>query len=57
MCNTNNSQYNTFSVRVTEDMQDMLSYLQEKKLLNQTATIRLAVAELYNAEKLKEKGD
>ena len=57
MGNTNNSQYNTFSVRVTEDMQDMLSYLQEKKLLNQTATIRLAVAELYNAEKLKEKGD
>lgn len=57
MSNTNNSQYNTFSVRVTEDMQDMLSYLQEKKLLNQTATIRLAVAELYNAEKLKEKGD
>ena len=31
MCNTNNSQYNTFSVRVTEDMQNMLSYLQEKK--------------------------
>ena len=57
MSNTNNSQYNTFSVRVTEDMQDMLSYLQEKKLLIQTATIRLAVAELYNAEKLKEKGD
>ena len=57
MYNTHNSQYNTFSVRVTKEMQDMLTYLQQRKLLNQTATIRLAIAELYNAEKLKEKGE
>ena len=56
MSNTNKS-YNTFSIRVTEEMGAMLSYLQEKKLLNQTAIIRLAVAELYRNEKLKEKGD
>ena len=57
MYNSNNNHYNTFSVRVTEEMQEMLTYLQQRKLLNQTATIRLAIAELYNTEKLKEKGE
>jgi len=54
MSNTNKN-YNTFSIRVTAEMGDMLIYLQEKKLLNKTAIIRLAVAELYRNEKLKEK--
>lgn len=45
----------TFSIRVTEEMQNMLTYLEQKKLLNQTSTIRLAVSELYRNEKLKER--
>ena len=57
MYNENNikkEQYNTFTVRLDETMQDMVTYLQEKKLLNKTSIIRLAIAELYNAEKAKE---
>lgn len=57
MCNTNNGYSNTFSIRVTEEMQDMLSYLQERKLLNKTAVIRTSVAEEYRREKLKEQGE
>ena len=38
-------------------MQDMLSYLQERKLLNKTAVIRTSVAEEYRREKLREKGE
>ena len=57
MSNTNNSYSNTFSIRVTEEMQDMLSYLQERKLLNKTAVIRTSVAEEYRREKLKEQGE
>ena len=48
---------NVFSIRVTKEMQNMMSYLQKRKLLNQTAIIRLAVAELYRNEKLKENGE
>ena len=57
MCNSNDSNSNTFSIRVTEEMQDMLSYLQERKLLNKTAVIRTAVAEEYRREKLREQGE
>ena len=57
MCNTNLSYTNTFSIRVTEEMQDMLSYLQEIKLLNKTAVIRTAIAEEYKREKIREKGE
>ncbi|WP_292535618.1 hypothetical protein [Methanosphaera sp.] len=38
-------------------MQDMLSYLQERKLLNKTAVIRTAIAEEYKREKIREKGE
>ena len=57
MYNGNNikkEQYNTFTVRLDETMKEMVAYLQEKKLLNKTSIIRLAIAELYNAEKAKE---
>lgn len=57
MCNTNLSYTNTSSIRVTEEMQDMLSYLQERKLLNKTAVIRTAIAEEYKREKIREKGE
>ena len=57
MCNSNDDYSNTFSIRVTEEMQDMLSYLQERKLLNKTAVIRTSVAEEYRREKLKEQGE
>ena len=57
MCNTNLRYTNTFSIRVTEEMQDMLSYLQERKLLNKTAVIRTAIAEEYKREKIREKGE
>lgn len=57
MCNSNDGYSNTFSIRVTEEMQDMLSYLQTRKLLNKTAVIRTAVAEEYRREKLKEQGE
>jgi len=38
-------------------MQDMLSYLQERKLLNKTAVIRTAIAEEYKREKIREKSE
>ena len=53
MCNENNTkkdERNTFTVRMDKSMQDMVSYLQEKKLLNKTAIIRLAVAEMHERE-------
>ncbi|MBQ6629888.1 MAG: hypothetical protein IJH65_13865 [Methanobrevibacter sp.] len=37
-----------------KQMQDMVAYLQEKKLLNKTSIIRWAVAESYQREKAKE---
>lgn len=57
MSNTDNQYTNVFSIRVTDEMQDMLSYLQTRKLLNKTAVIRTAVAEEYRREKLKEQGE
>ena len=41
---------NTFTVRIDKNMQHMVTYLQEKKLLNKTAIIRLAIAEMYQRE-------
>ena len=54
---SNTDYYNTFSIRVTEEMEDMLSYLQKRKFLNKTAVIRTAIKEEYRREKLKEKGE
>lgn len=57
MCNQNDikkEELNTFTIRMDRNMQEMVAYLQEKKLLNKTSIIRLAVAELYNAEQSKE---
>lgn len=55
MCNTKNGY--SFSIRVTDEMQDMLEYLQERKLLNRTSIIRTAISEEYKREKTKEKGE
>ena len=57
MTNENNikkEEINTFTVRMDKQMQDMVAYLQEKKLLNKTSIIRWAVAESYQREKAKE---
>ncbi len=57
MCNENNikkEKINTFTVRMDKQMQDMVAYLQEKKLLNKTSIIRWAVAETYQREKANE---
>lgn len=57
MCNENNikkEEINTFTVRMDKQMQDMVVYLQEKKLLNKTSIIRWAVAEAYQREKANE---
>ena len=53
MCNETNAkkdEKNTFTVRMDKNMQHMVAYLQEKKLLNKTAIIRLAIAEMYQRE-------
>ncbi len=44
----------TFTVRMDKTMQDMVTYLQEKKLLNKTSTLRWCVAEAFQREKAKE---
>lgn len=57
MCNENNikkEEINTFTVRMDKQMQDMVVYLQEKKLLNKTSVIRWAIAETYQREKANE---
>lgn len=57
MTNENNikkEEINTFTVRMDKQMQDMVAYLQEKKLLNKTSIIRLAIAETYQREKANE---
>lgn len=57
MYNENNVKKNTvniFTVRVDQNMQDMITYLQEKKLLNKTSTLRWCVAETYQREKANE---
>ena len=44
----------TFTVRMDKTMQDMVTYLQEKKLLNKTSIIRWSIAEAYQREKANE---
>ena len=44
----------TFTVRMDKSMQDMVTYLQEKKLLNKTSIIRWSIAEAYQREKANE---
>lgn len=48
--NIKKNKINTFTVRMDKSMQHMVTYLQEKKLLNKTAIIRLAIAEMYQRE-------
>ena len=48
--NIKKHEINTFTVRMDKSMQHMVTYLQEKKLLNKTAIIRLAIAEMYQRE-------
>lgn len=45
---------NKFTVRFDSQLVDMIDYLKDKKMLNKTALIRLAIAELYNKEKCYE---
>lgn len=57
MCNENNikkDEINTFTVRMDKQMKDMVTYLQEKKLLNKTSIIRWSIAEAYQREKANE---
>lgn len=44
----------TFTVRMDKNMQDMVEYLQQKKLLNKTSIIRWSIAEAYQREKANE---
>ena len=44
----------TFTVRMDKNMQEMVTYLQEKKLLNKTSIIRWSIAEAYQREKANE---
>lgn len=56
MTSTNKSknEYNTFTIRMDSKMYTMINYLKEKKNINKTAIIKLAIAEMYNQEKAKE---
>lgn len=38
------------TLKVNEDMKEMLDYLQEQTLLNKSSVIRYAVAEFYRAK-------
>ena len=51
---TTKDNVNTFTVRFNSQLIDMINYLKAKKMLNKTALIRLAIAELYNQEKYHE---
>lgn len=42
------------TIRTSDEMEDMIKYIESKTLLNKTAIIRYALAELYKAEKMKE---
>ena len=54
---TNDRYSHAFSVRITKEMEEMIEYLQERKLLNKTAVIRSSVAEEYKREKNREKDE
>lgn len=47
--------YNVFTIRMTPDMMKMVEYLKDKKMINKTNIIRLAISEMYSKEKAKEK--
>ena len=51
---TREEDMNTFTVRFDSQIVSMIDYLKEKKMVNKTALIRLAIAELYNREKCHE---
>ena len=46
--------YNVFTVRLTPEMMKMLEYLKDKKMINKTNIIRLAISEMYAKEKQME---
>ena len=48
---------NPLSVRKTEEMEQMIEYLENKLQLSPTSIIRLALAKLYNQERSKEGGN
>ena len=52
--NKSKNEYNTFTIRMDSKMYTMINYLKEKKNINKTAIIKLAIAEMYNQEKAKE---
>lgn len=52
--NESKNEYNTFTIRMDSKMQAMINYLKEKKNINKTAIIKLAIAEMYNQEKAKD---
>lgn len=43
--------YNVFTVRLTPEMMEMLEYLKDKKMINKTNIVRLAISEMYAKEK------
>ena len=55
MYNENNlkteEDYNVFTIRMNAEMQEMVEYLKNKKMINKSSVIRLAVAELYDKQK------
>ena len=51
--NESKNEYNTFTIRMDRKMQTMINYLKEKKNINKTAIIKLAIAEMYNQERIK----
>ena len=57
MCSTKNvkiKDYNVFTIRMTPEMMKMVEYLKDKKMINKTNIIRLAISEMYSKEKAKE---
>ena len=51
--NNSKNEYNTFTIRMDSKMIEMVDYLKEKKNINKTALIKLAVSEMYNHERIK----
>ena len=47
---TNKNKMKTFNVRLSSDLQDKIEFLQERKGLNKSNIIRLALCALYNTE-------
>ncbi|WP_405323314.1 hypothetical protein [Methanobrevibacter sp.] len=47
---TNKNKVKTFNVRLNSDLQEKIEFLQERKGLNKSNIIRLAICDLYNTE-------